>query len=398
MRKTLTLYSPQPAVIEAFEETPLYAKVAGYVEQIHVDIGDRVVKDQPLVELWIPELADDRTAKEALVAQAEAELEQARAGVAAAEAAIKTAEAQFAGAQAGITRAAAELERWRAEADRITKLVASGVVTDKLGDETRNQLRAAEAAQAEAAAQVQSVEAMVDEAKAQARKAVADQAAAAARVKVAEAELARSITLEQYSQIKAPYDGVITARNVDTRHAVQPSGSSSRPLLVIASRGRVRVMTSIPETEAPLVSHATDDADPVVVAVQAIPHRTWEGTVTRTSWSLDESNRSLTVEIDLANDDDALRPGMYATAQVRLAEAKDVLTLPVAAIVRDGGATLCCVLEGAVISRRPVQLGLRVGDEIEVQSGLTETDAVVLARASGLKDGQTVEVLPAPAK
>jgi multidrug resistance efflux pump len=165
-------------VIDAFEETPLYAKVAGYVDTVHVDIGDRVTKDQPLVDLWIPELADDRAAKEALVAQAVAELEQARAGVAAAEAAVKTAEAQFAGAQAGITRAAAELERWKAEEGRIAKLVASGVVTDKLGDETRNQLRSTEAAQAEAAAQVQSVQAMVEEAQAKARKAVADEAAA----------------------------------------------------------------------------------------------------------------------------------------------------------------------------------------------------------------------------
>jgi RND family efflux transporter MFP subunit len=206
------------------------------------------------------------------------------------------------------------------------------------------------------------------------------------------------VTLQQYAQIKAPYDGIITARHVDTKHAVQPSGGNGQPLLVIASRGKVRVMTSIPETEAPLVSDAAAGADPVVVAVQAIPNRTWEGTVTRTSWSLDAANRSLTVEIDLANDDDALRPGMYATAQVRLAEAKDVLTVPAAAIVREGSATLCCVVAGATVSRRPVQLGLRVGDEIEVQSGLTETDAIVLARAGGLKEGQPVEVLPPPAK
>ena len=395
-RKTLTLYSPQPAVIEPFEQTPLYSRVAGYVERVHVDIGDRVKQDQPLVKLWIPELSDDRAAKEALVAQALAELEQARAGVAAAEAAVKTAAAQHAGTQAGIVRAKGELDRWKAESDRINKLVASGVVTDKLGDETRNQLRSAEASQAEAAAQVQSVEAMVEEAQARVRKAVADEAAAAAQVKVAEAELARAVTLEQYTEIKAPYDGIITARNVDTRHAVQPSGGMSQPLLVIASCDTVRVTTSIPETEAPLVTSGTDDADPVVISLQAIPHRTWVGKVTRTSWTLDPQNRSLTVEIELANADGALRPGMYATAQVRLAEAQDVLTLPAAAIVRDGGSTLCCVVANGTITRRPVQLGLRVGDEIEVVSGATETDSVVLARAGNLKEGQAVEVLPPP--
>jgi RND family efflux transporter MFP subunit len=397
-RKTLTLTSVQPASIEPYEQTPLYPKLAGYVDEVLVDIGDRVTKDQPLVRLWVPELLDERAQKEALVAQAEAERAQAKAAVVAAEAVAKTAQARLAGAQAGVVRAEGEHARWKAESDRISQLVASGVVTPKLADETLNQLRAAEAALAEAQAAIGAVQAEIDEARAKVLKAEADESAAAARVRVAQADLARTVTLLQYCEIKAPFAGVVTTRNVDTRHYVHPAGGDSSPLLIVASRDRVRVFAAIPETEAGLVSADPEQPDPVVVTVPALGHRSFEGHVTRTSWTLDPTNRSLNVEIDLDNPDDLLRPGMYATLTIRLAEIPGALTVPAAAIVREGNATYCCcVVDGGVIERRPVQLGLRAYDEIEVRSGLSDGDVVVLARAAGLQPGQRVEVIaPAP--
>jgi RND family efflux transporter MFP subunit len=396
-RKTLTLTTVQPAVIKAFEETPLHSKIAGYVEQVLVDIGDRVTQDQLLVKLSVPELSDEQKQKEALVAQAEADWRQAQAGQAAAEAAVKSAESQLAGAEAGIVRANGEHARWKAESDRIASLVATGVVTDKKGDETLNQLRAAEASQAEARAQVQSVQAIVAEAQAKATKSVADVAAAEARVRVAEAELAKAVTMLGYCEIRAPYEGIVTARNVDTRHYVQPAGGQAMPLVTVASHETVRVFASIPETEAQYVSIRKDDADPVIVTIQALSSRTIDGKVTRTSWSLDPVNRSLTVEVDLPNGDGQIRPGMYATMQLRLAEVKDVLSVPAAAVVRDGGEALLCVVENGKISRRSVKLGLRAGDEFEVREGLQGTEQVVLARAGGLKAGQAVEVTAPPA-
>ena len=93
-RKTLELRTVQPARILAFEETPLYAKLAGYVQQVHVDIGDRVKKDEPLVTLAVPELRDELAQKQALVAQAEAEVQQAQSNVEASQAAAETAKAR----------------------------------------------------------------------------------------------------------------------------------------------------------------------------------------------------------------------------------------------------------------------------------------------------------------
>ncbi len=369
------------------------------MDEVLVDIGDRVTKDQPLVRLWVPELFDERTQKEALVAQADAELAQAKAAVVAAQAVAQTAQARLAGVRAGVVRAEGEHARWKAEFDRSSQLATSGVVTPKLSDETLNQLRAAEAALAEAQAAIAAVQAEIDAAQAQVHKAEADEAAAAARVRVARADLARTSTLLQYCEIKVPFPGVVTARNVDTRHYVQPAGGSSPPLVVVARRDRVRVFAAIPETEAGLVSAPPEEPDPVTVTVPALGNRSFEGTVTRTSWSLDPTNRSLNVEIDLDNPDDLLRPGMYATMTIRLAEVPNALTVPAAAIVRAEGETYCCcVVDGGVIERRPVQLGLRSRDEIELRSGLTDKDVVVLARAGGLQAGQRVEVIPPAAK
>jgi RND family efflux transporter MFP subunit len=393
-RKTLTLTSVQPAAIEAFEETPLFSKIAGYVDKVHVDIGDRVKKDQVLVTLWAPELLDDRNEQQALVEQADAEVRQAEAGVAATKATVATAEAAVAGQQAGLTRAQGLHERWKSESERIQQLVAAGVVTQKLADETLNEFQAAAGSLEEVQAGIVSAEAVLTQTQANVRKAEADLAAAQARLKVAHAALARAETMLGYLEVKAPYDGVITARNVDTRHYVHPAGGGqAQPLLVIAHMETVRVYASIPETEAELVTGGVDGADPVIVTVQALGNRTFEGNVTRTGWTLDPANRSLKVEIDLPNPDGLLRPGMYALARLQLDQVADALTVPNAALAREGAAVYVCTVENGTVSRKPVEVGLRVGDDVQVRSGVTEQDLIVLARAGGLKDGQRVDVI-----
>ena len=144
-RKTLRVETTQPAWIEAFEQAPLFARLAGYVAKVHVDIGDPIKKDQPLVTLSVPELGDEVAQKEALVAQAEAEVKQAECNVAASQAAAQSAKARIAESQAGIGRTGGEYERSAAEYERIKKLANSGSVSDKLVDEMRNQRRSAEA-------------------------------------------------------------------------------------------------------------------------------------------------------------------------------------------------------------------------------------------------------------
>ncbi|HRA89952.1 MAG TPA: hypothetical protein PK992_17820, partial [Planctomycetaceae bacterium] len=184
-RKTLTLHTSQPGRVEAFEETPLYPKVTGYVEEVLVDIGDSVTKGQKLIQLWIPEMQDEQEQKEALVAQSEAEVQQAEAAVQATEAKINTARARVSQAEAGVARAEGDYLRWKSEYARIRELVEKASVTAKLADETLNQFRSADASRTEVAANVASVNAELNEAQANASKSQADLTAVRARVRVA---------------------------------------------------------------------------------------------------------------------------------------------------------------------------------------------------------------------
>jgi RND family efflux transporter MFP subunit len=389
-RKTLRLYTSQPGRVAAFEETPIFSKLTGYVESVLVDIGDTVIKGEPLVRLWIPELQDELRQTEALVAQAEAGVSQAEADVQAAQAAAETAQAKVAQAEAGVGRAEGEFERWQGEYARIKELAANGSVTKKLADETLNQFRAAEAARQEASANVKAAQAAARESDANISKARADHGAASARLRVAQANLARGQTILDYTQISAPFAGVVTRRGVDTGHYVYPPGSSSNhPLLVVARTDTVRVQVDVPELEAALVTVG----DPAAVRVQALGSAEFEAVITRTSWSLDTSNRSLRAEIDVPNPHSSVRPGMYAQVTILLDQRENVLTLPVTALVREGPDTFCCRVSSGKIERRRVELGLRSGDEIEVLSGLDENHVVVLARPESLRQGQAVEVI-----
>jgi RND family efflux transporter MFP subunit len=193
-----------------------------------------------------------------------------------------------------------------------------------------------------------------------------------------------------YASITAPFDGIVTQRNVDTGHFVLPgSGSSARPLLVVARNGKLRVVVEVPEAEAALVT----PGDQAVVRVPALAGREVPGEVSRTGWALESANRSLRTEIDLMDADGLLRPGTYATVRIELETHPDVLTVPVAAIVHENGQTLCCCVVDGHVARRPVVIGLRSGDRVEVVSGLGTDDLVVQQRADSLKDGQAVEVL-----
>jgi HlyD family secretion protein len=390
VRKTLVLSTSQPGRIDAFEEAPIFAKIAGYVEEVGVDIGDPVKKNKTrLIKLAVPEMNDDVKQKEALVAQAEAELKQADAAIDGAKAAVASAEAKVAQAEAGIARSEGEHKRWEAEYERIKALAASRSVTEKLVDETLNQLRAAEAAERETASAVRSAIASVEESRINVVKAEADRAAAVARLNVAKTNLARTATLLKYTDIKAPFDGVVTRRNVDTGHFVSPPGAASVPLMVVSQTDVVRIFVDIPELESEWVG--TGDA--AVVRVQALGGRAFDATVTRTAWSLDASNRSLRTEIDVKNPEGVLRPGMFATVSITLEQRSDVLTVPATAVVREGPDAFCYRVEAGKVERKQVQLGLRSGTEVEIRSGLEPEQSIVQAPSASMKPGQAVEII-----
>ena len=394
VKKTLTLVTTQPARIEALEQAPIHSKLSAYVGEVLVDYGDRVKKGQTLLKLTAPELDAELAQRKALLEQAKSELVQANAGGKAAEAAVVTARSQRAQAEAGTARAEADVGRWQSEFSRIEQLAASGSVNRQLVDEAQQKFRAAEAALKEAKAAIDAAKAVVQQSQALVAKAAADVEAAKARVRVAEANIGQVQAMQAYLEIQSPFAGVVTQRRVDPGHFVQPVAGNAPPLMTVARDDKLRVFAAVPENEAAYV----DIGDPVVIDLPALRGADIQGKVTRTGFALDVGSRSLETIVDLDNAEGRLRPGSYATMKITLQEAKDVLTLPSAAIVRQGKEAFCYRLIGGKTSKTPIQVGIKVGDDNEIVRGVAAGDTVILNKASALKDGQAVNVLEQKAK
>lgn len=392
-RKTLTLTTTQPARIEALEQAPIYSKIAAYVGAVLADYGDEVKRGQTLIKLVAPELDAALAQKKALLEKARAGLVQAEAGLRAAESAVITAQSRIAQAEAGIDRANTDIVRWRSENSRIGQLVTSGSVNRQIADETQQKLGAADAALKEAHAAIDAAKADANQAQAEAAKAAADVSAAKAEIRVAEQNLKQAEAEYSYLTMAAPFDGIVTARGVDPGHFVQP-GANQRPLLVVARNDKLRVFVAVPESDAVYV----DIGDPVTLDLHAFRGAEITGQVTRTGFALDPNSRSLDTIVDLDNADRRLRPGMYATARITLQEQKDALTLPAAAVVRQGREAFCYRFVNGKASKAPIEVGIKVADEFEIVRGVGEGDAVILNKAASLKDGQPVEELKVPAK
>jgi multidrug efflux pump subunit AcrA (membrane-fusion protein) len=386
----------QPGHIEAFAETPLLAKVPGFVKAVNVDIGDRVKTGDILAELSVPEMDEELKQKQATVMQMVAEVEQARKLLAAAEAHVKSAEASVVEAAAARTRAVANFERWQSESSRVDTLVARGVIDAQTRDETRNQFRSAEAARDEVEAKVRSAEAAKIEAEARRDKAKADVDVAVAKEAVARSDEGRTRAMLGYLKFPAPFDGVVTARHLDVGHFLQPSDTAN-PIFVVTRMDPVRIYVDVPEADAPLIR----DKAEAKVRVQALRGGEFTGTVTRTAWALDPKSRTLKTEIDLPNPPPGLlRPGMYAYASVT-AMLPAAWTLPTTAIVRQGETTVAFTIRDGKAVRVPVQTGASDGTRVELlkwQLGATwenpSGQETFILKAAGISDGQTVTVAP----
>ncbi len=393
--KSLNLTTTQPGRILAYEETPLTSKLSGYVESVAVDIGSMVTKGQVLIKLSVPEMNDELKQREALVAQAQAELGQAKSSIQAAEAGVASAEANIQEAIAGRGRVLAMLEQIKSESGRIQQLAKTGSVTTKLAEETTAQLKASEASIAEVEAKIKSAEASKTQSQAMMSKAQADVVAAEARVRVAEANLAHTKTMVGYLAIKAPFDGVVTTRHIDSGHFVQSASVQGAPLMTVARTDMMRVRVDVPEMEAGYIDADEKNGDEATITIQSLNRPPMKTKLLRCAWSLDSNNRSMRTEMDLPNPDKLLRPGMYASITILLDKRTDVLVLPITAVNKKDGAIYCCVVTDGKIAHRPIELGLKAGPEVEIKSGLQPSDVVVTIRGESLTDGQSVSVIGA---
>jgi RND family efflux transporter MFP subunit len=402
VRKTLIKRIEQPGQIEAYARTPVFAKLSGYVRRVLVDIGDRVYgpkfdesgklthSAQVLAELWAPEIEEAWKQKQAVVAQTVAEIEQAQAAIQVAQAARASAESEVAQAQAATQRDDAAVKRWELQFRRMTELAASKSIEPKLVEETQEQLRGAHAALDSAEAHTEGARAKLREALAHVENTKADLKTAESRRRVAEATEAKARAERDYLTITAPFDGIVTARNVDPGHLTRVGGTpADTPLFVVVDPSVVRIFVDVPESDAVRIQSGQE----AEVRVPALAGEIFRGRVARTAWLLAAATRTLRTEIDVPNPDGRLRPGMYAQAILPITEQKNGFVLPASAVVGRGGQALCLgVDEAGKVRRLSLKAGAEAGGEVEVLAGLSGGERVIRANAAAYREGQRVAV------
>ncbi len=200
--------------------------------------------------------------------------------------------------------------------------------------------------------------------------------------------------MRDYTKVRAPYDGVVTARFADPGALIQVATSSATtaiPLFTIMDLSTVRVYTNVPQDDAPWI---TPGKTPATLLVKELPDRSYTGVVTRSTLALDPTTRSLLVEIDIPNPDHALRPGTYAEVVLTLRDIPNALVLPPQAVVSGPkGKAVFIVAQGKAMSV-PVQTGITDGTWIEIVSGLTGDEDVVVVGKRRLIEGIPVQAAP----
>ena len=338
------------AEFEPFQEVDVMAKVAGYISDIQVDIGDRVAKDQLLATLEIPEMQDDLTRASAAIAEANADLAAARDELQRDESAHQMAHLSY---------------------TRILEVSSKekGLVPQQEVDEVHSRDLVAEA-------QVSAAKSRI--------------AASEERIRVSQAEQSRYKTMYQYARITAPFTGVVTKRYANTGSLIQAGTASqtqAMPVVRLSENGLLRLQLPVPESDVPLVRLG----EPVDVKVSAL-HRTFPGVVKRFADRVDESTRTMKTEVDVQNPSLTLVPGMYAEVDLLTERRQHVLTVPAEAIDGAGDKTRVFAVRSGNIAIVPVTLGLENANLVEIRSGeLREGDDVVVGSRSGLKTGDSVQ-------
>jgi RND family efflux transporter MFP subunit len=323
-----------PGENAAWYESTIYARVSGYVSKWYVDIGDQVKAGQLLATIDTPEL--------------DAELAAARAK-------LQVAQAQVKGKQADATFAASTYERWRDS--------PKGVVSDQEREDKK-------AGDVSATAQLE---------------------AARAQVNLDQADVDRLSAFEQFKRVTAPYAGTIIERRVDIGNLVTAGSSSSTTSLYrMAQDDPIRVFVEVPQSAAPDLMKigvpakiSTDDA----ASGQPIT-----GAITRTSDAVNPQARTFRVEVDIPNADRRLVPGLYVQVAFQL-ENGSASQVPAAALVfQAGGPKVAVVDSDGTVHFRAVTIARDDGDRVELSSGVSDNDRLVLNISNQIVDGEKVRV------
>lgn len=335
---------------EPYQEIDVYAKVSGYIQKLYVDWGTHVKEGQPMADLEIPELEQQLQADQATVHRSESDLE----------------------------RASEELNRANStyKVAHLTYSRLQGVQKSQPGLISQEDIDVSEGKDVEANAGVSAAKDAL---------AGAEQALAAAK-----ANLDKDKALFAYSHIAAPFEGVVT-RLYEYKGALLPGGTTSnigtQALCRLSQNNLLRLVIPVPERAVPSIQMG----ETVKVNVSSLG-KTFSGKVVRVSDQIDTQTRTMHTEVQVPNPNYELVPGMYASVEIPLQTAKNVLTVPVQALqptAPDKG-TVTVVDSDDKIVKREVTTGLQTANRIEIVSGLKENERVVFGSQGQYQPGELV--------
>jgi membrane fusion protein (multidrug efflux system) len=317
-----------PVQLFPWQHTDVVAKVNGYIRTVLVDRGSRVKQGDVLATVWDPELAVQLSHEKAEVAASEKE----------------------------VVALTAKRDLQQVIATRYTALIPDRATTQTQAD-IENANYAVTVAEAE--------------------KSKATVTALKERVRTTE-------TLLAYTTVHAPFDGIVTERFVHEGTFVEPAKGTL--LFHMVQLNVIRATIDVPEANSPSVTVGTR----VAVQFTELGPEWTELTVTRSAQELDVKTRTLRVEADLANPTGRFQPGMYGQSTVTLEQHKDAVTIPLVALLREGGNSVLVIRNG-VATRQPIEIGLSDETGVEARSGLEPNDSVI-SPVRGIPEGAVVKV------
>ena len=325
-----------PGTTEAWTTAIIYARASGYIEKRYVDIGDHVKQGQLLAQITAPELDHQIAQQEANLVQAEAALRQSQAN-----------------------RDLARVTNLRS-----ARLTAQGWVTQEQGDTDRYNFQAQQQATQVATANI---------------------AAMQAQLKVLQQDKA-------YQSVVAPFDGVMTQRNIDVGSLVTADATSGTSMFAMTQNDVIRVWAYVPQDAAFGVSPGVD----AVIHVPEMPGRSFPGKVTRIADALQPGTRTLLTEVDVPNPDGALSPGIYCTVVFQIPRKTPALIVPGSAIIFNRHGLQVAVVENGVAHIQKVTVVRDFGTSVEASDGVKDGDQVILNPPVDIADGSKVQIRPEP--
>lgn len=210
-----------------------------------------------------------------------------------------------------------------------------------------------------------------------------------ATVQAQQANVRQLEQLQSFEQVRAPFDGVVTARNIDVGDLIT-SGTTATPLFSVVQAHKLRVYVNIPEVSA----HAVNPGLTADLALAEFPNDHFTGKVIRTADAIEMTTRTLLAEIEVDNPSGTLLPGAYAQVSLKIPARQDTYILPIGVLMfRKNGLHVATVVNGHVVMKQ-IFAGRDFGDRIEVLRGLTGDEQVIMNPLDSITTGDPVKVAP----